>query len=380
MQVALIDVIEWQTAVNLRTGHPVAAQGPLVEMCQQVIQTHHYPGDLSLEANHWVTDTALDLVARYDPGLLFLDYASYYFTGIFASQEPCERAAFLQDLLAQVQRFVDSTQYTPVIVGLGDLGPFLGYVTLTDLDGHVIAGGMNPRYAGIYHPSERDLDKLKQRKGIARVVDHATFRAELGGSDAFYARLPDAVIVAQAGYSFRGVGSGGRPISRLAKPQMELPLRTPLPGIQSITDIADAVLTAAATQKVALIAVEGVGIESFPQPFQPITNHLGWHAYVLGDDQYQTLATGQHFVERPYPPGYPYFTLDNESKTYPFSGIIDGPLDHTIGQRYTGRSAAVGNRSILTHTSVGTKVSIECFARALYNHGVMAVLDAEPTE
>jgi hypothetical protein len=59
------------------------------------------------------------------------------------------------------------------------------------------------------------------------------------------------------------------------------------------------------------------------------------------------------------------------------SGIFREIPEHTIGRRFAGRSAAVGSRSMLTHVAAGADISVECFARALYNHGVMAVLDIE---
>ncbi|MCR4419609.1 MAG: hypothetical protein QHH27_09590 [Clostridia bacterium] len=38
---------------------------------------------------------------------------------------------------------------------------------------------------------------------------------------------------------------------------------------------------------------------------------------------------------------------------------------------------AVGNRSMFMHVAGGTHLSVECFARMLYNHGVMAVVDRD---
>lgn len=49
------------------------------------------------------------------------------------------------------------------------------------------------------------------------------------------------------------------------------------------------------------------------------------------------------------------------------------PAD-TIGECFHGKSIAVGNRSMFMHTAFGTDISVECFARNLFNQGVMAVI------
>jgi hypothetical protein len=67
---------------------------------------------------------------------------------------------------------------------------------------------------------------------------------------------------------------------------------------------------------------------------------------------------------------------DGEDKPYPFA-IFTEMSPGTIGARFTGRSAAVGGRGILTHAVAGVDIAVECFVRALYNHGVMAVVLAE---
>ena len=45
-----------------------------------------------------------------------------------------------------------------------------------------------------------------------------------------------------------------------------------------------------------------------------------------------------------------------------------------MGQRLSARSIAVGNRSMFPHMVSGTDVSVECFARNLYNQGCMGVI------
>jgi hypothetical protein len=372
--IGLIDVVDWQTAVDFETGRPIEVEHPLVDLAEQVLRTHPYPGDLTGKGAGWVTDVGLDVNARYQPDFMLLIYADLYFPAVFSSLSERERAAQIQETFDEVRRFVESSGFTPVIVGLGDFVPFKDYIFLTDLEGQVVAGGMNPRYAGLNRPTARDLDKVTTRQGMERVIERGAFHDQFGGCERFYARFPEHLLVAEEGYVFRGVGSSARPIYRVSRHERILPLHTTVGQAGSIVDVPGLVLAALGREKVALILVEGVGCETFPLSFNPISNMLHWHFYTTGDSQYLALTTGHHFVEYPYPPGYRYYIDDGEDKPYPFSAIFTEMPAETIGGGVQGKSAAVGSRGILTHAIAGVDVAIECFVRMLYNHGVMAVL------
>jgi hypothetical protein len=374
MMIGLIDVVEWQTAVDFQTGRSIVVNHPLVDMAAEVLRAHPYPGDLTSAGDRWVTDTALDLDARYAPDFMLLIYANLYFPAVFSSLSEEERAAQIARTFGQIERFLEESGFVPVIVGLGDFVPFQGYVYLTDLEGQVVSGGMNPRYAGLNQATARDLERLAERDSITRLLTQNAFRAQFGGCQQFYDRFPEHLAVAEEGYIFRGPSSGARPLYRVPKYDRALPLYTFLGTVKAITDVAGLTLQALERERVALILVEGVGCKSFPLSFQPISNMLHWHTYSAGDSQYLALTTGKHFVEHPYPPGYRYYVDDGEDKAYPFSAIFAEMPPDTIGRRFAGRSAAVGGRGILTHAVAGADIAIECFVRALYNHGVMAVL------
>ncbi|HPL30884.1 MAG TPA: hypothetical protein PLG21_22805, partial [Anaerolineae bacterium] len=220
-----------------------------------------------------------------------------------------------------------------------------------------------------------DIQALRDHPAVERVDTRDDFRAELGGCDDFYRRFPDVLATAKEGYAFRGVSSGARPIYRMPRYEAAVPWYSPLEGAEKITDVAGMVLQAAQGQRVALILVEAVGCDTFPWPYRTIENCHHWHHYTAGDGQYLTLSSGRQFTEHPYPPGYRFYLEDHERKLYPFSGIYGQRPTGMLGQRFAGRSAAVGNRSVLTHLAAGAQITVECFARALYNQGVMAVCE-----
>jgi hypothetical protein len=53
---------------------------------------------------------------------------------------------------------------------------------------------------------------------------------------------------------------------------------------------------------------------------------------------------------------------------------MDAVPGHTLGLNFPGKSIAVGNRSMFMHMAFGVDISIECFARNLFNQGCMAVV------
>lgn len=375
MKIGLIDVIDWQAMVDFRDGRPVTVEHPLLGMAAEVIDQHPYPGDLVAGASKWVTDVALDMNNRYQPEFMLLNYANIYFGSVFMPPDKTAHAAQIREVFDEIQRFVEASGFTPVIVGLGDLVSRAGYINIVGLDGMAVAGGISAQYAGLYGASPRDLSSMASHPGVERIVTRDAFRAQFGGAPEFYSRFPDHLLVAREGYVFRGVGSGARRLYQVPKFDPYIPVHTSLGEADSITDVSGLVLQALRQRKVALILVEGVGCETFPLSFRPLSNAYHWHCYTMGDGQYLALTTGQHFVEYPYPPGYRYYVDDAEDKPYPFSGIFAEMPPHTIGQRYPGKSVAVGSRGILTHIIAGTDITIECFVRALYNHGVMAVVE-----
>lgn len=374
MHVALIDVIEWQTTVDLCTGRPVEVAHPLLEQARGIVAAHPYPGDLAQGGDRWVTDVAIAVDRAYQPGLMCLDYASLYFPPVFGAQALDDREACIAVTFAEIERFCGETGFEPVIVGLGDLTPLQGQIDTTGLDGVPIAGGMTVRYAGLDRPSARDLAWLGEHPGVAAVIPIDQVRRELGGREAFYDAAPETIVVAREGWIFRGVNTGARPLYAIPAQDERLPLHAPFGPLSSLTDIAAQVLRLAEEKRVALILVEAVGCETFPLSHTTVDNTCGWYHYAVGDTQYLAIATGHHFVDYPYPPGYRYELYDDEAKEYPYSGIVSELPQDAIGRRFAGRSAAVGARAVMTHTVFGADLAFECFVRALYNHGVMATV------
>ncbi|SDF13390.1 hypothetical protein [Sporomusa acidovorans] len=371
MSLVIIDAREWQNMFDLKTGHKRNDDSPKVRMVKEVLHDHPFPGDTAENSNRWVTDTALDLVSRYDPNFVFLIYAQQYYSLRFEGPDEAERARLIDAAFAEAARFSEKSGFLPVVVGTGDLIPVKEYIDLSGLDGLAITSNWLTRYAGLYGVSCRDFEYIHEQPGVGRLVGKTEFMSLFGAEPVDAERLPEWLAVAKEGYCFRS--------TLLRRPVMipaynaSIPVSRTLDEITSITGISGGIEAALQGKKVALILIEGVGIKDFRLPYIPCANGKGWFIYENGEAQYLTISTGRHQVFA-YPPGYRSYLEDDENKGYPFSGYLTSIPSGTIGERSGGRSIAVGNRSMFMHTVTGADIAIECFARNLANQGCMGVI------
>ncbi len=375
MKLGIIDVREWQTTVNLETGYHVeVTPTPLTREISKLLSNNPFPGDLRWESNSWVSTVALQLDHIYQPELMFLSYATTFFQSMFAPREQIAWEKLVSNVKDEVERFINTSGFTPVIVGTGSTTALAGNIDLTQLDGLAISGGMGPLYAGLYDPSSRDLEYLQNNQLIATVIPRSQMEKDWPGNSSFHNHLPDYLLIARPGYVFRGLGSMSRIVHRVSSQDPTIPVKADA-TVHNITDIAGLVRKMLKNNKVALILLEGIGIKDFPWKYSECSNTYGTYTYNGPDEQYHCICTGLHLPGHPYPPGYRYYEDDGENKPWPFSGPYQGISNQTLGADPDIKSAAVGSRSILTHVASGADIVVECFARSLYNYGSMAVLD-----
>ena len=373
MSLAVIDAREWQSVFDLRTGQKSRTDNPAVNMVKEVLARHPYPGDTGVEGNRWVTDTALDLIMAYDPRLVMLTYASQYFTRLYSSMDGESCRAMISSVFEEVNRFVRVSGFEYILVGTGDLVPLAGYIELSKLDGLGVLSRWSARYAGLYGPSARDLSYLLEHPYVERVAKRRELVSLLNATQEEEGRVPEYLIVAKEGYTFRAAAATLRKALMVPGPSFHVPLSTVLGQAPSLTDIAGLAELHLAEKKVALIVLEGIGVKNFLWPWSPCNNGREWFYYEPGDGQYLAITAGEHRAFE-YPVGYRYFEEDGPDKEYPFSGYFRSLPKGVLGDRFPGRSIAVGNKSMMMHTVTGADISIECFARNLYNQGTMAAI------
>lgn len=371
MSLAIIDAREWQNTFDLKTGQKRQDNSPKAQMVKAVLGEHPFPGDIADKGNQWVTDTALDLVERYDPNFAFLIYAQQYYSFRFEHPGEAKRQQLIDAVFEEVERFREESGFFPVVVGTGDMIPVTEYIDLSRLDGLAITTHWLTRYAGLYGITPADMRYLRQLAGIERLVSKEEFMSLFNCEPVSADRLPEYLAVAKEGYCFRS--------TLLRQPVMipacnySIPVSAALGEVNTITDISNGIDAILREKKVALILVEGVGIRDFRLPYTSCTNGKGWYTYENSEAQYLSISTGKHQVFA-YPPGYRSYQEDDENKEYPFSGYLTSIPSGTMGERFGGRSIAVGNRSMFMHTVTGADIAIECFARNLANQGCLGVI------
>jgi hypothetical protein len=376
MSLAIIDAREWQNMFDLRNGKKAQGNSAVVQMVKGVLERHPYPGDTDLRSNQWVTDTALDLTEKYQPQFIFLSYAQQYFSSRYAPVTYQERAGMISAVFYEADRFIKQSGFTPVMVGTGDMTDFQDFIDVSRLDGLAISTHWSARYAGLHDPSPSDLNLLKENPQIERIVNREELLTLFNGSPGDGQRVPDYLLLAHEGYLFKTAGTPLRKSVRIPAISFCIPVFTNLGGLKKITDIRGLIDSHLKDRKIALIILEGIGIKEFPQPYTPCENGKGWYYYEPGDAQYLTITTGKHQVFD-YPTGYKYYEEDAEKKEYPLSGYFRSIPENTLASQFSGKSIAVGNRSMFMHMVVGTDISLECFARNLYNQGTMAVIHCQ---
>ena len=373
MSTAIVDARGWQNTLDLKTGEKTVVAGPAVEMVKNVLQKHPYPGDMDERSNRWVSDTALDLIDKYNPRFVFLAYAAQYFSSRYTPMTQQMRKEMIAHAFLEADYFINASGFIPVVVGTGGMTPLVGLVDVTRLDGLAVCTHWSARYSGLYEPSTEDLKFLKGHPHVEYVVSRDEITGLFQGTPQQSIRVPEYLILAREGYAFKAISGLMKTPVMIPSFNTHIPVYAPGHIVGSITGIRRVLENMLADAKIALIIMEGVGLNEFPWPRVSCENGTGWHYYEPGEAQWLTIASGRHrFLD--YPTGYKHFEEREISRSYPFSGHFKSVPEDTIAKEFPGKSIAVGNRSMLIHMVTGADICVECFARNLYNQGTMAVI------
>jgi hypothetical protein len=379
MSTAVVDARGWQNTLDLKTGEKIDAAGPVVAMVKDVLQRHPYPGDFDPGSNRWVSDAALELIDRYCPRFVFLTYASQYFSGRYTPMTSDARARMISDAFLEAERFVSASGFAAVMVGTGDMTPLLDFIEATGLDGLAVCTHWSTRYAGLYRPSAEDMKVLRAHPHIEKIVPREEVVRLFHGTPERALRLPEYLMLAREGYAFKTVSDVKRAPVMIPALNFNVPLHAPGHAVEAITGVRKALEKDLSEKNVALIVMEGVGLDEFLWPHGSCRNGAEWHYYEPGEAQYLTIVSGEHrFLDYPAGSGYKYFNDGEEAtKSYPFSGHFKSIPEGVFTSSFPGKSIAVGNKSMFMHMVSGADISVECFARNLYNQGAMAVIHRE---
>jgi hypothetical protein len=290
------------------------------------------------------------------------------------------RARAVQEVFREIEYFTCASGFSAIVVGTGDMTPRLGYIHMTGLDGVAVCTHWSTKYAGLYKSSPADRKRLKEHPQIERIVTRDEIVSLFDGSPEQAVRVPEYLLACRKGYAFKTVSGTLKIPVMIPSQNFYIPVHAPGHAMECISGMRKAVEEDLATKNVALIALEGIGLDDFLWPHISCRNGKGWHYYEPGEGQYLTMTCGEHrFLDYPTGSGYKYFNDKEEAgrRTYPYSGLFRSIPEGTFASTFAGKSIAVGNKSMFMHMVTGADITVECFARNLNNQGVIAVVHRE---
>ncbi len=380
LSLGLLDVHGYQKLFDFRTGERMEHPSPIISKVKKLISGRPYPGDQKPESDTWVTDLALEMMDIYQPELVVLDYAQAWFLAV--NQPDGKKEAF-DNIFSNVNRFLDSTGFEPMVVGTGG---FETVERIIDLEKYfrteeiILSSG---KYAYFNRSSIKDLSQeiLQELSDIWDLYTRDEFLAGLESSysDDFAMYIHDFIAVAKPGVMFKGLSSFIRINDYTSSLDRYIPVYTTLDIPEDITRVVPVSCDAVRSgKKVALIIIEGAGLSSFPfTGTAKCRNHDGLYTYQM-HEQYISLGTGTHYSSSDFrfPLGRDYWLRDY--RPYPFSGRFHRFLQNTPQKRTSPlKSLSVGNRNIHTHVCLEADISLECYCCYQHNFGTMAVFHEE---
>ena len=371
---AVIDVREWQTAIDMCSGYPCSFSGPQAEQMRHIAATLPYPGDRGLQGIDWVFKGAQEALGFNDPQWLCLNFTQPYFAGLNRPEDTRERTAGVQAILRGIEELAAANNFARVIVGGGRLAQKQGIIHLPETKGVLQGTAWINGMAGIYHAEGGDLDKISNIPHLKQLV----CKTEIGDRHAhplFIEQFPDILLIGESGWGFKGFYSNNIPYYRIDTQVERLPVYSEigLPGhIEDIYGLMRQALDKG--QKVLLSIIEGIDENDFPEAIL-VNNRRDWYTYG-SYSLYYTLVSGKTFYDFELPPVFDMTRIKPYPESYPFSMPLDELCTDSLGRQSNIRTAAVGSRSMITHSIINADFTIDCFMRSLANMGVMVAINS----
>lgn len=374
----MLDVNGWQALFDFRSGEPVEGiDQPYMAMPKKICREHPYPGDTNPQTVQWVTDTALDVCREYDPRLMILSYASGSIMRVNTKMSDEEQHALSRRVIAEAFRFAETADYEPVIISNCGLKHFDKILHIDGIDGY-LTYATDKYMAGIFYPSERDYETVKQLPGVTPETKES-FIARYGIKDSYaLERTPDIILYADEDTALTNVGERGTIYHMIPEKKKTCLCYTRLPGLpDSIFDFREYIDGLLAQgKKIAVIIAEAVDDSDMPDGSREMCKYKNGIYYGENVSFYYALLNGREFFEEGMPYIYHNQFLKKTSKNrYPFSYIKTEYYQDPIGLDRDFRTAAVGNRSGVLHSAAMCDYSFECHCRGLAESGLLVFVN-----
>lgn len=309
-----------------------------------------YPGDTSIGSYRWITDMAINMDNMYNPDFMFLSYANPYYAAIYTPPQYLFWEDHLEALFSEVKRFLNNTDYVPIILGTGGTYPLEGKIDLFYLENQANYSWPGLVYASVYDTDTKDLKLLEKDKSIQMIIPSERLQVMTEEEKEI---LPDYFLIARRGYAFLEHDADN--IYRVNGRDADIPIMAPKPikNIRQINRLARYLLTQ--RKKVALIILEGISCTDFKWEHQVCSNTYSWFTYLPEEFQYLTIGSGVKISD------LNIFTKYC-SKKEPFTQYLEkiNLGSKTIGGKSNIKSAAIGSRRNLTRIASGADIIVEC--------------------
>jgi len=371
---AIIDVREWQATVDLKTGKPCLINETVAAPLRALASRYPYPGDQNDKGVDWVTEVARETVKLYNPQFLYLNYNQPIFNGLYRPQQTEQRQQTIKKIFSDCQSFAEQNNFSLVMVGMGDTVPLQGYISEPRLQGLLMASAWSHYLGGLLKAEAGDLKLLQANEHIAAIISKEDLASTYQLTADYYKLLPQHLLIAKEGYSFKGVFSHNQNMHYTECVQTHLPVYSQIGYSQHIEGLNGLMRNALDNEKkVLLVVVEGLGEADFALPYQMLNNLRGQIPY-NGYSLIHTLASGEKMECCPLPPVFDMTAQSELPRIYPLSMSVQKLPENSIACRSDLRSAAIGSRSMVTHTALNADLNIECYVRSSNNMGVMLVV------
>lgn len=373
----IIDVREWQSVIDLATAKPVKRNEDFLKPLKTLAERFPYPGDLNNAGAKWTIDAAEAIIDHYNPGWLFLSFTQPYFNSIYSPCSLEKRKNTAKVILDFIMDFARKNNFTSIIVSSGGLFPLKGHIFIPELKGSLQASAWSHNMAGVYQSERGDKELLTQEPHIRVIIQKEDIVNAYKITNPFYINsLPDYLLIAEDGWNFKGICSNNRVLYNIEKYNLTLPVYSEIGSVNHIEEICGLMEKALERgEKVLLAVVEGLDESDFLLPYQNVDNCRDWYAY-SGYNLYYTLVTGKPFFHYSHPPIYDMSARRTLPLRYPMSIPNIGTVcKDSLGNRAEVPTAAVGCRSIITHSIVNADLIIECYIRSQANMGVLIAVN-----
>lgn len=314
----------------------------------ELVNSNPYPGDLKVESYNWITETALYMDKAYNPNFMFISYANPYYASLHTHPDDLNWEDHLEQLFYEVGRFVNETDYIPIIIGTGGTYPIEGIIDLSGLDGAANYNWPGLVYNSLYNTTPKDLKLIEKDASIQMIIPCERLRVMVEEPKNY---LPDYFLLAKRGYAF--LNEMSESVYRVNARDVNVPIIAPQ-SIHNISQVNKLIKSLLYKQKrVVLIILEGISCTDFRWNYQTCSNTYSWFTYLPEEFQYLTIGTSFKL---------PYLLNKFCSSQLTFDKfLLKLPYENrTIGNKLNIRSAAIGSRRTLTHLASGADISLEC--------------------